>query len=167
MFDELSHKNQNWKFFLVPPEVTTTTTTLSPRTTRKPDRSTNSRQQNQTVPACVLAIVNCCSKYDDVVRTPCFEKHQCNGAFFGRSPCSPDIKSAAFREVEKFSQWWHFYTSAKPFIFKFSVFLFLHQRFLIPPSKRYKMQIPYYSLMLCSLTRNKKKVGANFGNECK
>lgn len=87
--------------FLVPPEVTTTTTTT---TTVKPDRSNNGRQQNKSVPSCVLAIVNCCSKYDEIVRTPCFEKHNCNGAFFGRSPCSPDIKSAAFRELEKFSR---------------------------------------------------------------
>lgn len=91
--------------FLVSPEVTTTTTTTT-APTMKPDRSQNNRM-NKSVPACVLAIVNCCSKYDEVVRTPCFEKHNCMGAFFGRGACSPDIKLAAFREVEKFSRWFY------------------------------------------------------------
>lgn len=63
----------------------------------------NSRKPNKPLPACVEAIVNCCSKYDDKVRLPCFEAHNCNGAFFGRSPCSNDIKQAAFKEVEKYS----------------------------------------------------------------
>lgn len=88
------------------PVVTTTTSKPIVKTTPQQNRESKNRQQNKTVPACVLAIVNCCSKYDEVVRTPCFEKYNCNGAFFGRSPCSPDIKAAAFREVEKFSRRW-------------------------------------------------------------
>ncbi|KAG5670084.1 hypothetical protein PVAND_000369 [Polypedilum vanderplanki] len=49
----------------------------------------NNRKPNKPLSACVEAIVNCCSSYDEIVRVPCFEAHNCNGAFFGRSPCSP------------------------------------------------------------------------------
>lgn len=85
-----------------PTSVIPVTTTRPIITT--PDRTPSSRKANQKVPTCVLAIVNCCSRYDEIVRTPCFEKYNCVGAFFGKSPCSPDIKAAAFREVEKFSR---------------------------------------------------------------
>lgn len=96
--------------YFTPAEVSATTTSRPSTTTARPsstpDRSSTSRRVNTKVPVCVLAIVNCCSRYDEVVRTPCFEKYNCNGAFFGKSPCSPDIKAAAFREVEKFSRRW-------------------------------------------------------------
>lgn len=98
-------KNVPKRVYFIPAEASTTTTTTMrvPTTTRQPIR-TASRKPNTSVPNCVLAIVNCCSQYDEIVRTPCFEKYNCAGAFFGRSPCSPDIKAAAFREVEKFTK---------------------------------------------------------------
>ncbi|CRK87014.1 CLUMA_CG000833, isoform A [Clunio marinus] len=67
-------------------------------------RSANNQSQTQTIPVCVLAIVNCCSRYDDIVRIPCFEKHNCNGSFLGKNSCSPTLQSAALREVEKYSR---------------------------------------------------------------
>lgn len=89
----------------ISPAVTTTPSPTTARlTTRQPDRTSNSRKQNTTLPACVLAIVNCCSRYDETVRLPCFERFQCNAAFFGQKACSADIKASAFREVEKFSR---------------------------------------------------------------
>lgn len=94
------------EFFSFPAGTSTVPPTTTENTTPGSNRSLNSAKPNKAPPACVLAVVNCCSRYDEVVRTPCFEKYNCKGAFFGRSPCSPDIKSAAFREVEKFSQRW-------------------------------------------------------------
>lgn len=94
-------KNQ----FSISPEVSeqAETVTTNPTTASTIDRTSTSRKPNQTVSPCVLAIVNCCSRYDDIIRTPCFEKYHCSGAFFGRNPCSTEIKSAAFLELEKYT----------------------------------------------------------------
>lgn len=85
------------------------TTTQPPSTTLRRTDDLNYFYSQQVMPkkplsACVQAIVNCCSKYDDVVRLPCFEAHNCNGAIFGRSPCSRDIRQSAFKEVEKYAE---------------------------------------------------------------
>lgn len=85
------------------PVTSTTTRPLTPSPSNQ--AAFKGRKPNQKVSPCVLAIVNCCSRYDSQVRTSCFEQYRCSGAFFGRNPCSsPEIKAAAFREVEKFSK---------------------------------------------------------------
>ncbi|XP_070498212.1 uncharacterized protein hdly isoform X2 [Chironomus tepperi] len=85
------------------------TTTQPPSTTLRRMDNINSLYSQQVMTkkplaACVQAIVNCCSKYDDVVRLPCFEAHNCNGAFIGRSVCSRDVKQSAFKEIEKYTE---------------------------------------------------------------
>lgn len=88
--------------------TTTTTTTTERANTSQQDfsaaTSLNNRKPNKPLSACVEAIVNCCSRYDEIVRVPCFEAHNCNGAFFGPSPCSREIRQAALREVEKYTE---------------------------------------------------------------
>lgn len=88
--------------------MTSTTTTTERVNTWQQDfmatSSLNNGKPNKPLPACVEAIVNCCSRYDDKVRVPCFEAHNCNGAFFGPSPCRSETRQAALREVEKYSE---------------------------------------------------------------
>ena len=68
------------------------------------DLSTTNNGKAKPLSACVQAIVNCCSRYDEIVRVPCFEAHNCNEVFFGPSPCSREIKQGALKEVEEYLQ---------------------------------------------------------------
>lgn len=51
---------------------------------------------------CVRAVLNCCSRSNNVIRYACFEQRGCHGAFWDLNPCNNDVIDAALGQANRF-----------------------------------------------------------------